>query len=781
MIGSWRAHHPADKWLFLTVLLKWRANPARLGGGEMSQPTSIAEWLTSVGMPEYATRFAENDIDVSVLGHLTDRDLKELGVSLGHRRKLLATIAELPAASGARPMATAPAARDDAQRRHLSIMFCDLVGSTALSTRLDVEDLRAVVAAYHQCCAETIEREGGFIAKYMGDGVLAYFGYPQASEHDAERAVRAGLALVEAVPSLETPAEAPLEVRVGIATGLVVVGDLLGTGAAQEQAVVGETPNLAARLQALAEPGAVVIASGTRDLTGGLFEYRDLGTVALKGFDRDMRAWQVLGGDAAESRFEALRAASTPLVGRDDETSLLLSRWEQAKAGEGRVVLLSGEAGVGKSRMTQVLLERSAQEPHARLRYFCSPHHQDSALHPLIAQLNHAAGIRRTDTDGERLAKLEDVIAEATDRIAETAPLLADLLGIPIGDRYPPLDLTPGARKAKTLEAPLTLVEGLAARRPVLMIFEDAHWSDPTTRALLDILVDRLAALRVLLVVTFRPEFGPAWRDRAHVDLLGLGRLAPDQCVAIISHLTGGRVLPGEIAGQILDRTDGVPLFVEELTKTVLESGLVRKAGNAYIATALIGRTAIPETLLASLLARLDRMPETRDLAQLGAALGRQFSYELVAAVAELPPAVLERSLERLESAELIFRRGAPPDAEYTFKHALVQDAAYGTILRDRRQRLHGRIAAVLETDFPEVPKRQPGTLARHCAEAGQTEKAAELYIAASGRATAASNNVEAAAHLKRALALVATLPPRAPRTVELRNRIMVGGWWWST
>ena len=341
--------------------------------------------------------------------------------------------------------------------------------------------------------------------------------------------------------------------------------------------------------------------------------------------------------------------------------------------------------------------------------------HQDSALHPLIAQLNHAAGIRRTDTDGERLAKLEDVIAEATDRIAETAPLLADLLGIPAGDRYPPLDLTPAARKAKTLEAPLRLVEGLAARRPVLMIFEDAHWSDPTTRALLDILVDRLAVLRVLLVITFRPEFVPAWRDRAHFDLLGLGRLAPDQCVAIISHLTGGRVLPGEIDGQILDRTDGVPLFVEELTKTVLEGGLVRKAGNAYIATALIGRTAIPETLLA----RLDRMAETRDLAQLGAALGRQFSYGLIAAVAELPPVLLERSLERLESAELIFRRDAPPDAEYTFKHALVQDAAYGTMLRVRRQRLHGRIAAVLETDFPEVSRRQPETLARHCAEGG--------------------------------------------------------------
>ena len=743
----------------------------------MSQPTSVPEWLMAVGLAEYAACFARNDIDMSMLPHLTDLDLKEIGIiSLGHRRRLLTGIAELRPAD-ARP---GPKPQTEAERRHLSIMFCDLVASTALSTRLDVEDLRVAVGSYHRCCAEAIEREGGFVAKYMGDGVLAYFGYPQASEHDAERAVRAGLALAEAVPLLDTPAGSPLGVRVGIATGLVVVGDLLGTGAAHEQAVVGETPNLAARLQALAAPGAVVIASGTRDLTGGLFEYRDLGMVPLKGFDRNVRAWQVLGSDAAESRFEALRAAGAPLVGRDDETSLLLRRWEQAKAGKGRVVLLSGEAGVGKSRLTQVLLELSAPERHARLRYFCSPHHQDSALHPLIGQLNHAAGIRRADADAVRLAKLEAVIAQATDSPREVLPLLADLLGIAPGDRHPAIDLPPPVRKARTLEAPLTLIEGLAARCPVLMIFEDVHWSDPTTRALLDLLVDRLDALRVLLVLTFRPEFAPPWRDRPQVDLLGLGRLPSEQCTAIISHLTGGRVLPREIASQILDRADGVPLFVEELTKTVLESGLVRKAGsNAYLATALVGRTAIPETLLDSLLGRLDRMPETRDLAQLGAAIGRQFSYELIAAVAELPPPLLARSLERLESAELIFRRGAPPDAEYTFKHALVQDAAYGTMLREKRQRLHARIAATLESDFPEIPVRQPETLAHHCAEAGQTEKAADLYIAASARATAASNNIEATAHLKRAMALVKTLPPRAPRTVELRNRIMLSGWWW--
>jgi class 3 adenylate cyclase len=748
----------------------------------MPHPTPVAEWLTTVGMPEYAARFAENDIDLSVLVHLTDQDLKELGVSLGHRRKLLAEIAELPShalRAGTPPAPSGPMRHDDAERRQLSIMFCDLVGSTTLSTRLDLEDLRAVIGAYHRCCAELIGRNGGFIAKYIGDGVLAYFGYPQASEHDAERAVRAGLSLVEAVPNLQTAASWPLSVRIGIATGLVVVGDLIGIGAAQEQAVVGETPNLAARLQALAEPGTLVIASSTRDLIGGLFEYRDLGAVALKGFDQNVQAWQVVAAEAADSRFEALRATGTPLIGRQEEIQFLARRWEQAKAGEGRAVLLSGEPGVGKSRITQALLERLAHEPNARLRYFCSPHHQDSALYPVITQLKRAAGIRRNDSDEQRLIKLEAVLARSTDDLGECVPLFAELLSIPIGDRYPPLELTPQSRKEKTLHAQLALAGGLAAQQPVMMIFEDVHWSDPTTRALLDILVDRISGLRVLLIATFRPEFAPPWGNHPNVDQLSLCRLPPEHCAKMIGHLTGGKALPKDIAAQILDRTDGVPLFVEELTKTILESGLVREAGKAYIATGLVSRTAIPTTLHASLLARLDRLAPTRDLAQLGAALGRNFSYDLISAVAQLPKQLLDDSLIQLERAELIFRRGTPPEAEYTFKHALVQDAAYSTMLREKRQHLHERIAAVLELDFPEILKNQPETLARHCAEAGLTEKAAELYISASQISTAASNNLESAAHLKRALALVKTLPPLAQRTVELRNRIMLGGWWW--
>jgi class 3 adenylate cyclase len=380
--------------------------------------------------------------------------------------------------------------------------------------RLDPEDLRSIITAYHRCCTELVERNGGFVAKYMGDGVLAYFGYPQAHEHDAERAVRAGLGVVEAVPKLATQAGSPLQARVGIATGLVVVGDLIGAGAAQEQAVVGETPNLAARLQALAEPGAVVIASGTRRLTGGLFEYRDLGAFELKGFAENVAAWQVLGASAAESRFEALRASTTPLIGRDEEIDLLMRRWQQAKRGDGCVVLISGEPGIGKSRLAETIVQRLSNEPHIRLRYFCSPHHQDSALYPSIAQLERAAGFRRDDTDEQRLDKLEAVLARGTNDLSQAVPLLAHLLSMPTADRYPPLDLTPQKRKEKTLHAQLAQVEGLATQQPVLMVWEDVHWSDPTSREWLDLLVDRVPTLRVLVIMTFRPEFAPPWVGR---------------------------------------------------------------------------------------------------------------------------------------------------------------------------------------------------------------------------------------------------------------------------
>jgi predicted ATPase/class 3 adenylate cyclase len=692
--------------------------------------------------------------------------------AVGHRRVLLDAIAALRGETPPKQENAPTAATEfvnkpnrvggwlpEAERRQLTVMFCDLVGSTELSGRLDPEDLRAVIGTYHRCCTELVERNGGFVAKYMGDGVLAYFGYPQAHEHDAERAVRAGLNLVEAVPKLATNVGSPLQVRVGIATGLVVVGDLIGAGAAQEQAVVGETPNLAARLQALADPGAVMIASSTRRLTGGLFEYRDLGVVALKGFAEDVPAWQVLGASTAESRFEALRGTTTPLIGRDEEIDLLMRRWEQAKRGEGQVVLISGEPGIGKSRIAQTVAERISAEPHTRLRYFCSPHHQDSALYPSIAQLERAAAFRRDDTDEQRLAKLEAVLALGTNDLSEAVPLLADLLSIPTGERYPPLNLTPQKRKEKTRCAQLEQVEGLAAQQPVLMVWEDVHWSDPTTREVLDLLIDRVPMLRVLVILTFRPEFTPPWIGRAHVTMLTLNRLPPRQGAEMITHVTGGKALPKEIADQIIDRTDGVPLFIEELTKTVVESGIVTEAGDHYAVTGPTAPLAIPASLHASLLARLDRLAPTREVAQIGAALGRQFSHELISTVASMPQHQLDDALAQLVGAELIFRRGTPPDAEYTFKHALVQDAAYSTLLRSRRQQLHARIAATLENQFPELVAAQPALLAEHCAEAGLAEKAIGFRLRAGQQALARSAMTEAVAQLRKGLDLLAGLP----------------------
>ena len=689
----------------------------------------IGEWLEKIGMSEYTQRFVENGIDVSVLRYLTDQDLEKVGVLLGHRRKMLAAITEMIGTAPAAPThapTTELKRQDAAERRQVTVMFSDLVGSTALSARMDPEDLREVISNYQRCVAETVQRFGGFVAKYLGDGVLVYFGYPEAHEHDAERAIRTGLALVEAMPKLKTAAAIPLQVRVGIATGLVVVGDLIGAGAAQEQAVVGETPNLAARLQALAEPGAVVISSTTRRLIGGLFEYRDLGTVALKGFAENVPAWQVLGAGATESRFEALHPTTTPLIGREEEIELLLRRWEQAKRGEGCVVLISGEPGIGKSRIAQTILERLSNEPHTRLRYFCSPHHQDSALYPSIAQLERAAGFRREDTPEQRLAKLEAVLSQGTNDLSEAVPLLADLLSIRIGDRYPPLNLTPRKRKEKTLHAQLKQLEGLTARQPVLMVFEDVHWSDPTTRESLDLLIDRIPTLRVLLIITFRPEFTPPWIGRPRVTLLAINRLAPQQRAEMIAGMTGGKVLPPGIAEHIVDRTDGVPLFIEELTKAVIESGIVTEVGDHYAVAGQVGPLAIPTTLHASLLARLDRLAPTREVAQIAAALGRQFSHELISAVAGMPQQHLDNALDQLVASELIFRRGVPPDAEYTFKHALVQEAAYSTLLKSWRQHIHAQIATKLEEIFPEIAAGQPELLAHHCTEARLTTKSAQ-------------------------------------------------------
>ena len=532
----------------------------------------ITDWLKKLGMSEYAERFAESDIDISVLRDLTDQDLKDLGVSLGHRRKMLRAIAELASAVAAspQPALAEPKSPDIAERRQVTVMFCDLVGSTALSARMDPEDLREVISAYQKCVADTVRRFGGFVAKYMGDGVLVYFGYPQAHEDDAERAVRAGLELVGAVSALKP--NAPLQTRVGIATGLVVVGDLIGSGEAQERGIVGETPNLAARLQGIAEPNNVVIAGGTRRLLGNLFELQDLGAKDLKGIAGPVRAWAALRASSAESRFEALHVSGlTALVGREEELELLLRRWSKAKTGEGQVVLVSGEAGIGKSRLTAALLERLAAEPHTRLRYFCSPRHTDSALYPIIGQMERAAGLAHDDTPRARLDKLDALLAQTATSVQDAA-LFAEMLSLPNDGRYPALDLIPEQRRQKTLEALTAQVAGLARQSPVLMIIEDMHWVDPTSLEVFGRTVDRIKTLPALLIVTFRPEFNAPWAGRSRVTSLAINRLGERETAAIIAQLVGNKELPADVMAEIVERTDGIPLFVEEMTKAVLEA-----------------------------------------------------------------------------------------------------------------------------------------------------------------------------------------------------------------
>jgi class 3 adenylate cyclase/tetratricopeptide (TPR) repeat protein len=621
---------------------------------------------------------------------------------------------------------------------------------------MDPEDFREVISAYQNSVAETVGRFAGFVAKYMGDGVLVYFGYPQAHEDDAERAVRAGLQLVAAISDLKT--HAALQTRVGIATGVVVVGDLIGSGASQEQAIVGDTPNLAARLQAVAEPNSVVIAESTRKLVGSLFELEGLGPQELKGISGPTRAWAALRTASVEGRFEAMHASGlTDLVGRQEELDLLLRRWSKAKSGEGQVVLLSGEAGIGKSRLTAALLERLATEPHTRLRYFCSPQHTDSALYPIAGQMERAAGLAHDDTAQARLDKLDAMLVQTSTSL-EDAALFAEMLSLPNDGRYPALELVSQQRRQRTLNALIAQTEALTHQNPVLMIFEDAHWTDPTSLELVGRAVDRIATLRVLLIVTFRPEFEPPWIGQPHVAVLTVNRLAQRDIDAMIDRVVGNKLIPASIRQDIIERTDGIPLFVEEMTKAVLEAASeseARRTAAAVPSPAL----SVPASLHASLMARLDRLGPAKELAQIGAAIGREFSYALLAAVVRKPEVELTSALDRLIAAGLLFRQGVPPHASYLFKHALVQDAAYGTLLREPRRALHARIAEALETQFTEIAENQPELLARHCTEAGLIEKAAGLWGKAGLRSLERSALAESVDQLTRALSQLAALP----------------------
>ena len=644
-----------------------------------------------------------------------------------------------------------------AERGQLTVMFCDLVGSTALATRLDPEDLREIMSAYHRCVAETVTRFDGYIARTMGDGIMVYFGYPQAHEDDVERAVQAGLALVEAVTGLEGDR---LQIRVGLDTGLVVVGDLVEAGEASERGVVGETPNRAARLQTVAEPNTVVIGPGARPLLGDLFRYAELGSLELKGFVAPIKAYRVLGLSTIESRFEAFHpVALAPLVGREEEIELLGRRWQRAKTSAGQVVLISGEPGIGKSRLTSAILEQIATGPHILLRYFCSPHHTHSALYPLIRELERAAGFARNDDAQSKLAKLAGLLSHES-LSSEDTQLLAELLSVPDTGHRPELSLSPEQRKRKTLQALIRRIEALSGEQPVLVLLEDVHWIDPTSLEALDHLVERARRLPVLILMTFRPEFSPPWAGQPHVTLTMLSRLDQTNGAALIHQIAGNQRLPPEAVGEILNRTDGVPLFVEELTKAVVEA----RASASGAATLGLG-VAIPATLDALLMARLDGLgAAAKETAQIGAAIGREFSYELLAAVSHGTDADLLAALGQLVGAGLVFARGVPPEATYLFKHALVQDASYGTRLHSRRREVHRRIVAVLEARYPAMVEQQPELLAHHCTQARLVEKAIAYWEQAGRKSLARSANTEAAVQLRKGLHEVSSLPASRQR-----------------
>ncbi|MFY9601984.1 MAG: adenylate/guanylate cyclase domain-containing protein [Pseudolabrys sp.] len=721
----------------------------------------VGGWLRNLGLGHYESAFIENAIDTDVLPELTEGDLEKLGIPLGDRKRLIkaikATTDPSPSASLFASEVGDNAPNDyspmvAAERRYLTVMICDLVGSTALSARLDPEDMGAVIDAFQATCARIMLAFDGFIADFRGDGILAYFGYPRAHEDDAERTVRAALDIAAAVARLKTRAQEPLSVRIGIATGLVVVGDLGGAGALREHTVVGDTPSLAARLQALAEPGTVVVATSTRRLLGDRFRLRDLGLHKVKGIAEPIAAWAVDGMSASESRFEAVHAAGlADLVGREDEIDFLLKRQRLAWKGEGQIVLISGEPGIGKSRLAAALEERIADEPHTNLRYQCSPHHANSALYPFIAQLERAAGFKADDTSEQRLDKLEAVLAIAASRVQDTAPLFAALLSIPLGDRYPRLALNPAQQRRRTLAALLDHFENLARQKPILLLFEDAHWADATSLELLDLTVERVRQLPVLALFTLRPEFEPPWVGLPNVGTLTLGRLDRNDVESMVTQVTQGRALPTEVMNQIVAKTDGNPLFVEELTKAVLEGDILVKDADGYRLDGPLPPLAIPATLQASLMARLDRLAPVKEISQIGAAIGREFSYSLMRELVGRDETALKHALTKLEQAELVFRRGEPPEAIYSFKHVLVRDAAYESLLKSRRQQLHGQIARAMKEKFPDIVVSQPEIVAHHFTEAGLAEPAIDYWLKAGNLALSRFPNV-AVGHLKEGL-----------------------------
>ena len=669
----------------------------------------------------------------------------ECGASLGTGRPSPA-----PAPQPAVPIVVS------AERRQLSVLFCDLEGSTELSSRLDPEDLGILTRDYQRLVATAMTRFGGFVARYLGDGVLVYFGWPRATEADPEQALRAALSAAQAVSAAPIRGET-LRVRIGVATGLVVVGDTVEGGEAQEQTAIGETPNRAARLQTLATPGGIVIDAATRRQVAGLFDLHALGSVTLKGLPEPIEVFEVLGEHPEESRFEALHATElAPLIGRQEELDLLLRRWHQAREGQGRVVLIAGEPGIGKSRLLAELNARLSSESFRRIRLICSPHATHTPLHPVMRQIEFDARFTRDSPPTERAQKLRARL-EAVDTSAEDIALFTSLLRLP-NENLPPLNLSPQRRKERTFVALLRRVESMSAARPLLIVVEDMHWADPSTRELIDHLIRRLTGLRVLLIITYRPEYSAPWAGHAGVTSLMLSRLEHKEAAMLAEQFATHLVLPQAVIDQIIVQSDGVPLFIEELTQAIVEA--------EPHATSPLSQVSVPATLQASLLARLDRMPTARHVAQIGSVFGREFPRALFGAVADMPAETIDEGLDRLVAAGLLFRRGEGAEADYVFKHALVQDAAYDSLLRTRRAALHAAIGAVMESD-PETQAMRPALLGHHFAQAGNANQASRYFLRAGEQSVAASAMTEAEAHLTRGLTLAADIASPTERNLR--------------
>ncbi|MCP5082649.1 MAG: AAA family ATPase [Alphaproteobacteria bacterium] len=711
--------------------------------------SDLTQWLASRNLGSIEEALVENEIDFDLLFDLTDEDMREIGLSLGARKRLRAAIDDKAAAPAPSPGEEAKPSGGEAERRHLTTMFVDLVGSTALSAQLDPEDMRNVITSYQNAVAGVVTRYEGHVAKYMGDGVLCYFGWPTAHEDDAKRAARSGLEIVRTMKGMLAPEGQELTVRVGVATGVVVVGDLIGEGAAQEQAVVGDTPNLAARLQGIAEPGQVIVAAATRQLLGHDFDINSLGEVELKGMSDPLPAWQVVAERSLESRFEQhAQDPVLPMVGRDHELALVMDRWQRACGSEGQVTILTGEAGIGKSRLMRAVLDEIQPTDHYRISYYCSPYHTDSSFYPVIQQLTDAFGLAEAGDDGEKLDKLEAGLLAGDPRI------MAELMQFEVAGRYAPLELTPQQVRNRILEEMAREVRALAREKPVLVVVEDAHWIDASTLAILEACLDSITGERALILITARPTFSHGFGGHPIVSKLALNRLGADQTANVLAKITGGKSLPKDLVTEIITRTDGVPLFIEELTKTIIESGELRETDTAYELIAPISRMAIPSTLHDSLMARIDRLQPIKEVAQMAACIGRTFERAALMKISRLDDQTMDDALAQLERSELVFRRGSPAEASYVFKHALVRDVAYESLLRQRRQEIHHRLVDVFEAD----PATPPEITAHHATEAGLTEKALLLWGQAGAQAQARPAYVEASNHLRMALSLIEAL-----------------------